>query len=359
MTTGDCLPRDYSFKYLKTTFNCSLEYKFNIVTSKHACGKSYLAKLIAQNPNNGNIINLGNFSNFVDLSKEHDKLFLLDECDIHKFFRSIDLKDFLKSPNQFLIISRDIPHFLPISYKAVFNWIAHKRNYSLERKYPDYDTFITNKSYITEDANSGYQYARSVLKNVRSSASKDNLPKLSLEQTTVIANGADFAKVLPNIKLHDTTKLFLPESFEYLIVKSFPKMRFVMRNSKTSQVLSYNSLEHYYYDKLCILEPSYNKALLGPIFYHSDLYGINKIPKVDTVEEIYYNAIIQNSVGAYLNKHSMSIQDALDLVVDLLPTIYNNLNDVTKIYIGLCLTGTMKSRYFDETLDYIQSTLLV
>ena len=87
------------------------------------------------------------------------------------------------------------------------------------------------KEIITEDSNSGYQFFRAVCRrdiSCRSAAENSNalgaVEKSNRSEILVIADGAAFGQYMGQLdtyqRRHHNVHLFLPESFEWLILKS-------------------------------------------------------------------------------------------------------------------------------------------
>lgn len=128
------LSRDYSFKYLKTTFKCHLEYKFNFIISDAACGKTWLQKQILKSGNDGEIQILYPQMHRIDFTKTYDNIWFIDECDLLPILMKVGVDNFIKSPNVFLMVTRSIPVVIPVDYRAVFNWIAKDRHYTIKQR---------------------------------------------------------------------------------------------------------------------------------------------------------------------------------------------------------------------------------
>ena len=88
------------------------------------------------------------------------------------------------------------------------------------------------QNVVTEDSNSGYQFWRHVFKDSRMISSNGNgnlikqVKELKTGDTLVIADGAAFGSLMESclnafrVQSSRRISLWLPESFEYLILKS-------------------------------------------------------------------------------------------------------------------------------------------
>ena len=91
----------------------------------------------------------------------------------------------------------------------------------LERKYDNYDYIPDTPSFI-EDSKSGYEYFKRFFPGIRTTYGKDNIINNASLDSTVIADGASIGPVFP--LLLSKYKLFLPESFEWLLLRKNGKV---------------------------------------------------------------------------------------------------------------------------------------
>lgn len=175
------------------------------------------------------------------LSRLHDCIVFLDEgnpfVSSQAFAQAI-----MGTSNYYVLITRESLYQLPYSVDAVLELrkttSRHKCTYN--RTYPYYGQLPqtiaklqTVDAILTEDSNSGHQMfahiAQDYGKLCQSAGGKSNIHKcleeLKAQRTLVIADGAAFGaemeKIYQYLLLHeDKVTLYLPESFEWIILKS-------------------------------------------------------------------------------------------------------------------------------------------
>ena len=144
--------------------------------------------------------------------------------------------------NYYVIVTREGIPSLPYSVDEIYG-IRNSGKYGiLKRTYNefyhlyqenDYHQTFKPEQMITEDSNSGYQFFQAVCEKENeiqcvSAQGKSNIfttvLKNSDKKVLVIADGAAFGsemeKIMKLIKHHPNMALYLPESFEWLILKS-------------------------------------------------------------------------------------------------------------------------------------------
>lgn len=147
-----------------------------------------------------------------------------------------------KTDDYYVIVTREGIPSLPYSVDEVYG-IRNSGKYGILKKtynefyhiyqQMDYTKPIRPKTIITEDSNSGFQFFKQACERGKttsciSAQGKSNifavLIKHIREEVLVIADGAAFGsemeKLVQLIKEHPNIKLYLPESFEWLILCS-------------------------------------------------------------------------------------------------------------------------------------------
>ena len=173
------------------------------------------------------------------LSNTHDSIVFIDEG-----FEDIRTKEFAEivknTDNYYLIFSRDPLHELPYSAEEIYE-IKHSGKYHTFQKLYKSSNHIyyidkkpSNKKFnvlLTEDSKSGFQFYENFFKDkkieVCTSNSNSNIFKWLKENKEktifVVADGAAFGSEIDRVlKLKPAVdfELCLPESFEWLILKS-------------------------------------------------------------------------------------------------------------------------------------------
>ena len=175
-----------------------------------------------------------------EIKSIHDSIIFLDEG-----FSFISSKEFARavktSDNYFVIATRETLFNLPYSIKEIYGLknVTRKTKYQEFNRiysefYPIYDEKLSRvkpDTVIVEDSNSGYQFFSALCnrEKIRCISAKgktkiyDAINKCKDKVILVIADGAAFGPEMERvISLGKTKNLiyFLPESFEWLILKS-------------------------------------------------------------------------------------------------------------------------------------------
>ena len=175
-----------------------------------------------------------------NLASVNESIVFVDEND--RFIASEEFAISVRnSNNYFVIITRENLPNLPYSVEEIYGihesgkYADLKKTYNeLYRIYSDSDLIQRNKidTVITEDSNSGYQFMRSIAEEkgipCRSAGGKSKIYSELLKEkksvTLVAADGAAFGsemnRIMELIRLGMSIVLYLPESFEWLILRS-------------------------------------------------------------------------------------------------------------------------------------------
>ena len=202
----------------------------------------------------------------------------------------------------YVLITRESLYQLPYSVEAVLELrtTTRREKCTYNKAYPYYGTLEHAASemdrsdrILTEDSNSGYQMFSKIAEqyHVRCEAAngKSNifacLEERSNDKTLVIADGAAFGaemeKIYRFLKLHPSqVMLYLPESFEWLILKSG-----IDHNAKLADILErpeeyidsakYFSWEQFFTELLIQLTSErnymrYGKQSLAPFYLQAE-----------------------------------------------------------------------------------------
>lgn len=178
------------------------------------------------------------------LSVMHDSIVFIDEG--NDFVTSREFASAIqKTDNYYVIVTREGLPALPYSVDEIYGIRNSGKYGTLKRTYnefynlyqsADYKQAARPKKLITEDSNSGFQFFQSVCKRTErtrniaciSAHGKSNIfdavINSSGEDILVIADGAAFGsemeKLMQIVKSYPNVKLYLPESFEWLVLKS-------------------------------------------------------------------------------------------------------------------------------------------
>ena len=175
------------------------------------------------------------------IDKNPGTIIVIDEDS--QFIRSEEFAKVVRgSDNYFLLITRNYLAQLPISVDEIYE-LSGAKNKKLKKVYREIDRMFNNPSsrylpfvpeiIITEDIRSGYQFFKAITDKIGikciSADGKSNIYKVINrypdKNVVVIADGAAFGAEIADIVEQQTLRprklaIFLPESFEWLIIKS-------------------------------------------------------------------------------------------------------------------------------------------
>ena len=186
------------------------------------------------------------------LSGIADSIVFIDEG--NEFIKTLEFaSEIQKTDNYYLIITREALPSLPYSVEEIYGIRTSGKYGTLKQSYHEfyklygidiYENDVKPEIVITEDSNSGYQFFEQVCKEnqlkCESMNGKSNvfhyLNMHGNEKVLVIADGAAFGseidRVLQLIKGKKNIVLYLPESFEWLVLASG-----VLKNNFVDKVL--------------------------------------------------------------------------------------------------------------------------
>lgn len=146
-----------------------------------------------------------------------------------------------KSGNYVVLVNRSPFKMLPYSIHEIYEIVTDAKHadvresyHELKELYSNYPVAENNRAdiVVTEDSNSGYQFFSSLFwkKHVVSAAGNSSVPDVIQDlqggDVLVIADGAAFGAVIENCLEYISARtgqrisIWMPESFEYLILKS-------------------------------------------------------------------------------------------------------------------------------------------
>ena len=185
------------------------------------------------------------------LDNIQDSIVFIDEG--NEFVKTKDFaRAIQQTDNYYVIVTREGLPALPYSVEEVYGirtsgkYGTLKRSYhSFYRIYPDSTTEkIKPEKILTEDSNSGYQFFDAVCTEHQMQCDTANgksnvfsyLKVHKDEKILVIADGAAFGpemdRVLQLVQTRKNLALYLPESFEWLILSSG-----ILKDAETTQIL--------------------------------------------------------------------------------------------------------------------------
>lgn len=233
----------------KIRYDFEIKRNITIIKGDSATGKTTLAGMIAEYEENGADSGIrlvcdrechilqGRYWKAL-LSEMKNSIIFIDEG--NKFVSSVEFaQEVKKSDNYFVIITREALETLPYSVDEIYG-IRNSGKYGvLKNVYNEMYKIYTNVNIkenvkvdylITEDSKAGYQFFKKIYSSEQlqciSADGKSNIYKyLKRDKNTIIvADGAAFGSEIEKIELYirqnDNCYLYLPESFEWLILKS-------------------------------------------------------------------------------------------------------------------------------------------
>lgn len=170
----------------------------------------------------------------------HDQIIFLDEDNL--FLKTTDFAAMAKeSDNYFVIITREELPNLPYSVEEIYGIHTAGKYHDTKRVYNEFYHIygsgeatgeVKPDAVVAEDSNSEFDFFNYVCGECHipyrnaggKSKLKDVLQELGYKNTLVVADGASIGPEMNELsqymKLHPDTKCYLPESFEWLILKS-------------------------------------------------------------------------------------------------------------------------------------------
>lgn len=243
-------------KYSILVQNNRLRYEFTIfrnitiIRGDSATGKTTLLDLLAAYYRDGEgsgvivrcevpCVVIGGQHWRESLAPIHGSIVFIDEC--NSFVKSEDFAVSVKeSDNYFVIVTRDDLPNLPYSVNEIYGIIKSNKYAGLKQVYNElyqvYGSFEQVETdgenlLLAEDSNAGYEFFRGVYSQhytCLSANGKSNIFKIlqqhHKEKVLVVADGAAFgcemAKIMQLMRLGRRIVLYLPESFEWLVLRS-------------------------------------------------------------------------------------------------------------------------------------------
>lgn len=259
--------------YSVTVKNNVLQYQFEIrrnitiIKGDSATGKTTLVDMIREYDQNGEqsgitlicqktCVVLEGRQWKVLLENIHDSIVFIDEG--NKFITTDDFSSAIKhSDNYYVIVTREGLPNLPYSVEEIYGIRNSGKYGTLQQTYQEFyriygdvkkSVSFQPEVVLVEDSNAGRDFFESIAEgrawSVISAGGKSNIYKLLKEHENkrllVIADGAAFGpemdRVMKKINRSDRMAIYLPESFEWLILKAD-----VIRDNAIAEVLEHPS----------------------------------------------------------------------------------------------------------------------
>lgn len=257
----------FKAKSKKVLFEFSIRRNITVIKGDSATGKTTLLRILYEylrmGKQSGYAVST-NVSYYVYIRDEvgrdwKDALYPLKNTVVfieenNEFVFTKEFASFVKkSGNYFVFVTRAPLKMLPYSIHEIYEIITDGKRTDIKESYHEFREIYSNypiiennkiQNIVTEDSNSGYQFWTHVFKNshVTSSNGNGNLIKqveeLGPGDALVIADGAAFGSLMEScmssfqVQTDRRISLWLPESFEYLILTSG-----VLKSEKITQIL--------------------------------------------------------------------------------------------------------------------------
>jgi len=288
-----------------------LKYEFDIrrnitvIQGDSATGKTTLVEILAEfSRNRGGVRVISDVSCMVFSGDERhwktffeettENIIFIDED--YEFVFGVDFAEYIrKSDNYYVIISRRPLYNIPYSVQEIYGIRTSGKYHFPEKVYQEFypiyeneykDTEGPNLLVLVEDSKAGYQFFSEIIKKGQCIGCGGNskiyakMMENDSRQMLIIADGAAFGAYIANMvsfrNLKKKVAIYLPESFEWLILKSG-----VLEDRSVEEILKHpedyiDSAEYFSWERFfteLLREKSskdrykqYNKDLL-PVFY--------------------------------------------------------------------------------------------
>ena len=245
----------FKAKSKKVLFEFSIQRNITVIKGDSATGKTTLLHILYE------YLRMGRQSGYSVSTNAEYYVYLRDEVgrdwkdalyhlkntiifieENNEFVFTKEFAAFVKeSGNYFVLVTRAPLKMLPYSIHEIYEIITDGKRTDVKESYHEFREIYSNypvlennkiQNVVTEDSNSGYQFWGHVFKDSRMISSNGNgnlikqVKELKTGDTLVIADGAAFGSLMESclnafrVQSSRRISLWLPESFEYLILKS-------------------------------------------------------------------------------------------------------------------------------------------
>ncbi len=247
----------------KIKYDFEIRRNLTIIKGDSATGKTTLIDMIAEYYENGEqsgihvqcdrqcgVLSGANWK--IMLAAYQNSILFIDEG--NAFVRTQEFaSEIQKTDNYYVIVTREALPTLPYSVTEIYGIRDSGKYGSLKQTYnelyriygsEDIQEIIRPEYVITEDSGAGFQFFEAACKNsdiaCKSAYGKSNIfkeiLKMKEENILVIADGAAFGaemeKMVSLMDIYKGLRIYLPESFEWLVLKSG-----VVKDKELDQIL--------------------------------------------------------------------------------------------------------------------------
>ena len=303
----------FKAKSKKVLFEFSIQRNITVIKGDSATGKTTLLHILYE------YLRMGRQSGYSVSTNAEYYVYLRDEVgrdwkdalyhlkntiifieENNEFVFTKEFAAFVKeSGNYFVLVTRAPLKMLPYSIHEIYEIITDGKRTDVKESYHEFREIYSNypvlennkiQNVVTEDSNSGYQFWGHVFKDSRMISSNGNgnlikqVKELKTGDTLVIADGAAFGSLMESclnafrVQSSRRISLWLPESFEYLILKSnilkSEKLMEIMENiPEYVECEKYESWENFFTELLVTMTADgvekYSKSTLN-VYYLQD-----------------------------------------------------------------------------------------
>ncbi len=295
----------------KICYNFTIRRNITIIKGNSATGKTTLVEMIREHYESGESSGIKlkcrkacrtlsgrDWKLILSVTKEH--IIFIDED--NAFLPTREFAEAIRgSDNYYVIVTRESLPNLPYSAEEIYGIRESRKYASLKQTYNEFFRIygrkdntkpVRAKQVVVEDSNAGYEFFAGLFKTgggkVISAGGKSNifaeLLKRQDQQILVIADGAAFGpemdRVMKLIRQRKGIVLYLPESFEWLILNSG-----VVTEKNLNRILEtpedfiessqYLSWERFFTDLLVSATKDtylqYSKRKLNEVYLHKDI----------------------------------------------------------------------------------------
>lgn len=256
----------------KSHFKLELQRQITIINDNSATGKTYFCnlvrKLLSRIPTvksnmTHKLLVLDRSSDWVRLLKENRKKIILIDEGVDYVYSSYFSELALPSDNYFILIGRNPFNNLLYSVYSIYKFKTEKKEKfitELVYKYNNTNINILPTKIVCGDSNSGYKFFKTLFNiPVGTTNGKNNISAYisndkSSDTLYIIADGEgigdQISKILREVKLRGNCYIYLPRSFEYLLlryIKFYSNIKDELDNTYNyCDSLQYKSWEQYY-----------------------------------------------------------------------------------------------------------------
>lgn len=284
----------------KYRFQMTLRSRVTVLAGASASGKTTLVRLASEHRLKAKdaTVSVFNYDSVAPFESQlstvrEAKALLLDEDSVVGLLNAGHLLEVVHTDKALLLIPRDIPQEVQCSYTDIYTLKTIGNVTTAVRMYPDFTSLPKANMYTCEDSSMGHRYFSNYLNTSAPMCGNYNW-KTALGDC-LIMDGACIGQLIENIT-KSGKKLFLPESFEFLLLQYYCGYTHDRAIADLKDDITFERL----YDRLTVQEKrlgfTYSKSFTkGRFFYARLLPELSGLPNKDLVDKVSVS-ITDNSV---------------------------------------------------------------